>query len=156
MGCGWQQRPFKDALAKTCKKVYAVDQHWEAGKLDTHDNMEYVIADFTQRVDAIPDNSLDRVFCISVLEELGDRIKPALLEFYRCLKPGGLCVITMDVQYDMDKPTPYCGGVDPDVMNDAIDAVRFSLFGGYDGDKSYAMFSEMYNLCVFHYVLVKR
>jgi len=155
MGCGWEQRPFKDMLSKVCHKVYAVDQHWEAGKLTPHDNMEFVIADFTRHIDAIPDDSLDAVFCISVLEELGDTIPMALHEFYRCLKPGGLCVLTCDVQYDMDKPLGPFGAVKLGNMISSALSLGFEVQNGMDYDKYYAVNHEGFNLCVYHCVLVK-
>lgn len=155
MGCGYEQRPFKDALASICKKVYAVDQHWEVQRLAPHGNMEFVVADFTRPIEAIPAGSLDRVFCLSVLEELGERIPQALAEFHRCLKPGGLCVLTCDVQYDLDQPTPICGGVDIEYLDQAIELSEFSVKGGLDYDKTGAVVGEPYNLCVLHMVLMK-
>lgn len=153
MGAGWQQRPFKDMLAKVCGKVYAVDQHWEIRQLEAHDNMEFIVADFTGWIDTIPDASLDRVFCISVIEELSENMQDAMAEFSRCLKPGGKCIITADVVYDNSKPTPYCGGVIAEAMVDAA-SLYFSI-GETDFDKTDAMHSELYNLCVFHCVGVK-
>jgi len=154
MGCGWEQRPFKDALADMCRKVYAVDAHHKVLTFTPRDNIEFVLADFTRRIEAIPDASLDRVFCISVLEELPDRLPDALVEFERCLKPGGMVVITADVVYDESKPTPYCGGISVDTLINAIDQAGLFL-GEIDYDKTGAMYSEMFNLCVFHVVGVK-
>jgi glycosyltransferase involved in cell wall biosynthesis len=152
MGCGWQQRPFKDALAKICTKVYAVDQHWEIRDQASYDNLEYVVADFTRKIEAISDESLDRVFCISVLEELSPgKIGDALKEFFRCLKPGGLCVITCDVQYDLDAPLGCYGAVVMDDLGEAMLAAGFT-WDKWDWNKSGAIHETNFNLCVFHCV----
>lgn len=156
MGCGWQSRPFKDALAKTCAKVYAVDQHWEIRDQQKYDNLEYVIADFTQKIEAIPDDSLDRVFCISVLEELPpEKLSLALAEFYRALKPGGLCVITCDLQYDMDMPLTDFGAVNSLDFRLDILASGFVLREPFYFSRADAVYNANFNLCAFHCVLVK-
>ncbi len=158
MGCGWEQRPFKDMLSKVCHKVYAVDQHWEAGKLTPHENMEFVIADFTQHIPAIQDESLDTVFCISVLEELDGRLilSGALGEFYRCLKYGGIAVITCDVKYDIDKPHGPFGDVDLRTLFKEMIEVGFKFKGDIDLSKDDLVFNEAFNLCVFHCVAEKQ
>ena len=155
MGCGWQQRPFKDALAGICKKVYAVDQHWEVETLEPHPNMEFIVADFTRTIKDIPDVSLDRVFCLSVLEELDTTgMYDALFEFAWLLRRGGMCIITADVVYDPDKPTPYCGGINPQTLVAAMKEAGL-IVSGVDYDKAGAMYSEQFNLCVFHCIGVK-
>lgn len=155
MGCGWEQRPFKDMLSKKCEKVYAVDQHWEAGKLEPHDNMQFVIADFTKRIAQIPDGNLGTIFCISVLEELGDKLEAALQEFYRCLRRGGLCVITCDVKYDIDKPHGPFGDVDTRLLFKYIIETGFVFKGDHDLSKANAIHNDDFNLCVLHCLLEK-
>jgi SAM-dependent methyltransferase len=156
MGCGYEQRPLKDILSEICVQVYAVDNNAALLNLQARDNLQFIVADFTQRIDAIPDGSLDRVYCISVLEELtADRMPAALAEFGRCLKPGGLCILTVDVQYDMDKPTPICGGVDLDALRSAIQGSGLALRAEWDTDKTNAVVGEGFNLCCFHCVVVK-
>lgn len=154
MGCGYEPRPLKDALAKICRKVYAVDAHDMLLYQPRPDNMEFVIADFTRPVAAIPDESLDRVFCISVLEHLGAGIPAALAEFYRCLRRGGLCVLTCDVQYDDSLPCDISPGMDITQLEPAARDAGFR-FDAFDYDKAGAMYSEQFNLCVYHAVLVK-
>jgi len=134
-----RQRPFKDALASICKKGVRRRPALGSPAPVPHGNMEFVVADFTRPIEAIPAGSLDRVFCLSVLEELGERIPQALAEFHRCLKPGGLCVLTCDVQYDLDQPTPICGGVDIEYLDQAIELSEFSVKGGLDYDKTGAV-----------------
>jgi SAM-dependent methyltransferase len=154
MGCGYERRPFKDGLAQVCKHVYAVDIGSELLFQEPHDNMQFVVADFTERIEAIPDGSLDAVFCISVLEDLGDRIPFALQEFSRCLKPSGLCLLTCDVQYDLDKPLGPFPAVALDIDAAAREA-RLLPRDWFDSDKQDAVYHVTFNLCVAHYELVK-
>lgn len=163
MGCGWTPRPFKDALAKTCDTVYAVDGNEKVLLQPGYLNMEFVVADLTQRIVAIEEGSLDRVFCISVLEDVGDKVPLALKEFGKCLKVGGLCVLTFDVQYDMLKPLGMYPGVKFEFFEALAEAaglvLRAASPGPYgddiDLDKTNAVYHEEFNLCVFHCVLVK-
>jgi SAM-dependent methyltransferase len=155
MGCGYMQRPFKDVLAQVCKHVYAVDVGAELLAQAPHDNMQFVVADFTQRIEAIPDGGLDVVFCISVLEELGGALGDALKEFYRCLRPGGLCVITCDVKFDKDKPLGQFGAVDLEQLELAIKLSGLEARDRFNYDIANALYHVTFNLCVFHAVLVK-
>lgn len=156
MGCGYEQRPFKDMLSEVCKKVYAVDAHELLLSLERRSNVEFVVADFTQRIEAIPDNSLDVVYCISTLEHVPEmRQVLALQEFMRCMKPGGICVLTVDVQYDMNGSLDYWGAVNlPGLIEDAQRA-GFRMRESADYGKEDAVFHVPFNLCVFHCVLVK-
>lgn len=154
MGAGWQFRPFKNALAQICEKVYAVD--WGTGLLEqeTYPNMELVVDGLTHRIQAIPEGSLDRVFCISVLEELGDENVPlALAEFYTCLKPGGLCVLTLDMCYDINEPMPSYPGVDMYDFINWILPTGFRMREPFTTTKDEAVYNEAFNLCVYHCVL---
>lgn len=155
MGCGYEFRPFKNALARICKKVYAVDRGTEILMQGKSDNLEFVVADFTQRIPAIQDESLDAVFCISVLEDLGDRLPFALQEFYRCLKVGGVCVITCDVQYDMNKPVVLSPAVDMDFFKRSAEQTGFISDEWRYSERKNVVYHEALNLCVFHCVLVK-
>lgn len=49
-------------------------------------------------LDSIPagDNAFEAIYCISVLEHLGERDK-VIQEFYRVLRPGGSLLVTFDV-----------------------------------------------------------
>jgi len=75
------------------------DRHLSFGARKSHidkSGFNFLNNDFT-RIDA-PDNSFDRVFCISVLEHIMDeQIKEkGLLEMVRILKPGGKLILTFD------------------------------------------------------------
>lgn len=155
MGCGWTPRPFKDALAKTCGHVYAVDGNEKILGLPRSEGVEWVVADITRRIEAIAEGSLDRVFCISVLEDVGEKVPLALEEFGRCLKPGGLCVLTFDVQYDYEKPLGQYPGVKIEKFWYA--ALKAGLWMREDPDleRVNLVVHEEFNLCVFHCVLEK-
>lgn len=155
MGCGWTPRPFKDALSRICGKVYAVDGDPRAAELLQRERMTFVTADFTSRVEAVPDGILDRIFCISVLEDVADKVPLALQEFARGLKPGGLCVLTFDVQYDLHKPLGQYPGVVLEKFWSAAERSGFVFRDEVNLDKTDVVFNEGFNLCVFHCVLVK-
>ena len=156
MGCGWMPRPFKDALATVCQKVYAVETDRRVLSLDGHPGvMEFVMADFTKPIPAIWGNSLDRVYCISVLEDLGIGVWPAMVEFARVLKPDGRIVITTDAQYDPWLPLGQYSATNLDDLFDAIDNAGLEFDGDIDEDKTDAVYHGGFNLCVFHCVLKK-
>lgn len=153
MGAGWMGRPFKDALCTKCNKVYAVDLDSRIHELDKQPNLQYITADFTKKIDEIPAHSLDRVFCISVLEDLGGNLEKALAEFQRALKLDGLIVLTMDIHYDITKPIgKYPGGSINELLT-ACARLGLQFSGDVDMSKEDAVFHSEYNLCVFHCVL---
>lgn len=155
MGCGWTPRPFKDALAARCAKVWAVDGNARILEYEKKDNLQYVVADFTERVTAIADESLDRLFCISVLEDVGTKVPKALYQFSRLLRSGGLCVLTFDVQYDMDKPLGQYPGVKLDKFPDDIDLSGMQLREPLNKDKTGAVYNADFNLACYHCILLK-
>jgi len=152
MGAGWSGRPFKEYLAQTCREVYAVDRDERFLELpNDYPNMKYVIADFENEV---PIPLVDRIFCISVLEDLTNYEK-ALTEFKRLLKPDGLIVITCDSQYDPSRPlTKYPGVSFKNLFNAVIDSgLKF-----YEGTIDFhapenAVYHEEWNLACWHGVL---
>ena len=156
MGCGWHQRPFKNALAQICELVYAVDGHPGVTKLPGHPNMPFVVADITKPIPEIAESSLDRVFCISVIEDLKDIAGKALTEFARCVKTDGLVIVTCDSQYDYDKPLAQYPGVPIDVLEKAVDEAGLEFVGERDWDKTGALYHEGFNLAVVHMVLRRK
>ena len=155
-GCGWHYRPFHDALTTVCDFVYGVDHHKEVLDLPPMQNGAFVVADFSKPIPEIPEASLDRVFCISVLEELVN-YQDALAEFKRLLKPNGLIVLTCDVPYDTDKPEhELYKGVKLDDLEKAIVAVGLRYDGSIDRVKhDDLLHNDLFNLCVYHCVLRK-
>jgi ubiquinone/menaquinone biosynthesis C-methylase UbiE len=154
MGCGWMFRPFKDALADICGFVYAVDADKRLLQQNEKENMIFVVAPMEDT--GLPAASCDRVFCVSVLEDLQDPA-PALLEFARVLKDDGLIVITMDVPYDVNKSCPRYPGQNIGVFNKAIKAAGLQYAGDTDYIRPHdALKHEEWNLCVFRCVLKKQ
>lgn len=63
--------------------------------------------DVRQSSQELPSDHFDRVFCISVIEHVPRRkVRGLVREMARILKPGGLLVMTVDVniEYDMARP----------------------------------------------------
>jgi len=153
MGAGWSGRPWKEELADTCEEVYAVDLDPRFLSLPvTRPNLHFVLADFRKKIN-LP--KLDRVFCISVLEELDD-YRDAVKEFYRLLKSDGLLVITCDAQYDMDKPLPKYPGVSFPKLFEALTSAGF--ISPYYTDMSKeddCFYIEQWNLACWHGVFAK-
>lgn len=155
MGCGYHYRPFTDALAEIAGTVYAIDSQKIQFDPEPRDNVFYMTANFAKDV-PLESETLDAIFCISVLEDLGEMVGPALKEFARLLKPHGTIVITMDLQYDMEKPLGQYPGVRMDGFVEAVDAAGLSFREMPDYDKSNALYNVGFNLTPFHCVLVKK
>jgi SAM-dependent methyltransferase len=153
MGTGWMYRPFKDALAEICGFVYAVDLDVRLMQQQPADNMQFVIASITQPIKQIEAASLDRIFCISVLEDMGDMIGDAVAEFARLLKPDGRMILTFDVQYDMDKPLGQYPGVALGKFLNSLDENGLVIDGELVLDKKNAVYHEGFNLCCLHTVV---
>lgn len=153
-GCGWHYRPFHDALAEVCEFVYGIDHHVEVLDLPPMQNGAFVVADFSKRINEIDSGSLDRIFCISVLEELIN-YREALAEFKRMLKPDGLIVLTCDMPYDLDKPAhELYKGVKLDELEGAIADVGLRYTGSIDRVKHEdALHNDDFNLMVWHCVI---
>ncbi len=154
MGCGWHQRPFYGWLGMVCDFCYAVDAHAGVLELEPIQKGAFVVADFSKRIDVIPEASLDRIFCISVLEELIN-YPDALREFARLLKPDGKIIITMDAPFDDTKPAheKYKG-----VNMDEFEAARVAAGLAYHGSicrvkPDDALHNDEFNLMVWRCVL---
>ena len=156
MGCGWMYQPFKDALSQVCRHVYAVDADSRLLKQMHPDNMSFSIANFTMPISDIEDSSLDAIFCISVLEDLGDMATPALQEFSRCIKDDGFVALTFDMPYDDSLPTPVYPGLPREKFEQAVRYSGLKLSGGTNHNKDNAVHHEEWNLCVFHGLLRKQ
>jgi len=154
MGCGWHYRPLKDALAKRCFFVYAVDNN--PGLLDLYkerpfpNNMGIVISD----IDTVFLPELNTIFCISVLEDLGDKRGTTLKNFARQIDPNhGSIVLTCDVPFDDNLPCPkYPGYEIKELLHDMEDA-GLEFADEVDLDKTGAIVNTDFNLTVFHCVL---
>ena len=155
LGCGYHFRPFKDALSKVCYYVYAVDKDERVLDLDKQypfaTNLQMVVADMEKPM-PIQKHSLDRIFCISVLEELDDP-EAALSGMHRILKPDGLAVLTFDVVYNNNLPQGQYKGISVEYMLQL--AVTANLFPREEISCSMdnRLKNDSLNLCVYHLVL---
>lgn len=110
MGCGWSGRPFKEELADGGCEVYAIDGDVRVLDLPKHDNVHLVHRAFLDPMNDLP--NFDKIFCLSVLEDLTDSLEDVLKKFKSKLNPNGLLVVTFDTPYDSKKPTPVYPGLD--------------------------------------------
>lgn len=93
-GCG-QIHPFKYALGKKCKKVFAVDKI-DIIKDDSQkvQNIDFIKSDI---LDLDENMRFDKIFCISVLHQLtNDEIVEILNKFKNLIKNDGQIIITLD------------------------------------------------------------
>lgn len=156
MGCGYHERPFKNMLATRCRKVYAVDSRNQARSLKINEeNIQLVIADFAKPIVEIEPGSLDRIFCLSVLEE-GVDIQSALNEFVKLLKPDGLIVITFDIIADPSKRVGIYKGVNLNKFIHAVENANLEMAGGVDFSIENRILHPDWNLAVFHTVLWRK
>jgi ubiquinone/menaquinone biosynthesis C-methylase UbiE len=90
--------PFQYELAEYCK-VYSIDINPDLLNSKKHPNITHIVAGIDKM--PVPDNSIDTVYCISVLEHIKLKVvKEVMKEFHRVLKPGGRLVLTMDLTMD--------------------------------------------------------
>jgi len=150
MGCGWMPRPFKDALALICRSVYAVDaDNRLLEQPNVNDSLHFVVRDFVN--DSLADLPLfDTIFCISVLEDLGDHLVEALQNFALLLKKNGRIVITYDVPWLADKPCPRYPGIQVHDIEKAAAKAYLAWDGDVDYSKDNCIFHSDFNLTVFH------
>lgn len=153
MGTGWTYRPLRYELAHRCEFVYAVDTDHRVMQQPGARNLMILTGNFSHQVN-IDAGSMDRVFCVSVLEDIGTGIGAALREFARLIQPEGRIVLTMDSQYDMARPFPVVyPGVNIDVFLRDVALAGLAFDGPVNLDKTGALVHEEWNLCCFHCVL---
>ena len=100
VGSGWSVLKF--ALAKRCEHVTCMDHEQESLTKAAQTVITLNVNNITQQLGDLrniphPDNSFDRVACISVMEHLPDGHEQAIREMQRVLKPGGRLLLSMDV-----------------------------------------------------------
>jgi SAM-dependent methyltransferase len=152
MGAGQFYRPLRDGLVEHAYYVYAVDA--DPRLLDQHfpKNVWPFVASFCERVDEIEDGELDAVYCISVIEDVPDKLA-ALCEFKRCIAPNGKIFITLDAPYNDDKPCPKYPGVNLDEFIATVEMAGLRFVGEIDRDKTDAIHNDDFNLTVFRCIL---
>ena len=109
LGCGGS--PLLPYLAGRCGCVcWGLDQHFP---IHARHNLRFFAEDPRTQFPEItwleedmaelslPDSSMDRIFCISVLEHVSeDVMKGTVAQIHRVLRPGGRALITTDVTGD--------------------------------------------------------
>lgn len=155
MGTGWNYRPLRYELAERCGFVFAVDTDNRVLMQEGRENLQIMTGNFSAHVN-IEAGSLDRVYCISVLEDMRSGLTGALREFARVIKPDGLIILTMDGQYDPDKSLGQYPGVNIDVFLREVDLAGLEFDGPVNLDKTGALNHPGYNLCCFHCVLRRK
>lgn len=147
IGCG--TTPFTPYLCEVVNKENVTgfdpdyisddneDRHLSFGARKSHiDKFGFTFRqnNFT-KLDA-PDNSFDRLFCISVLEHIEDpRVKQmGMQEMARILKPGGKLIVTFDTGIDLPLNPPFkiielSGLVPDDGLNIEWPKHRFVNYG---------------------------
>lgn len=164
LGTGWMYRPLKDALARRCKTVYAIDADARIKQFENYDNVYHLHLDFTdpKQMNHFGKACIDRMFCISVLEDLIEpgRVLSALREMRRMLKPDGKAVITFDTPYNPDMPCPRYPGMDVDMFSALVDESGLVFDAGHTcscghHDDGEIVHHSDWNLAVYHCVLVK-
>lgn len=150
MGYGWMGRPFKDYLARVCETVYGVDIK-PSTENQLPNNFIPLVEDFSTGT-SLPDNSMDTVFCISVLEDVKN-VEQTLQEFKRVVTPGGQIILTFDIPNDPRMGNPFYPGLSFDLMRSGVSNVGLRWLGGVGYDISHAVVHKKYNLSVYHAVL---
>jgi SAM-dependent methyltransferase len=156
-GCGWSGRPFKEELADHGCDVYAIDGDPRVLELPPHKGVRLIVRKFLEPMDDLP--QFDRIFCISVLEDLTKDLPEVLKKFASKLKPDGLLVVTFDTPYDENKPTPTYPGLNlTDFYDDVADAkLSFAVDGGkWDFERRDLVNHAEWNLACCHFVLRHR
>jgi SAM-dependent methyltransferase len=91
-GCGYEAtftRSVLDQVASATVADVAISED-----LRNHDKVIAQLGELPGSLTAVPDQSLDVVLCLSVLEHLTEP-EVALAEFHRILRPDGVCVINV-------------------------------------------------------------
>lgn len=145
-GCGIAH-PFKFFASKKVGHVIAVDNDTAIMGLEPVDNIEFVNADISDLNGKVEDESIDTVFCISVLEHMyPQNALDALKEFKRVVKPDGQVILTMDHPY---LPTETF----INLVNEA--GLQFAGTVDFEIDKHKVIKGPYNNMKCFRAVLVK-
>ena len=151
MGYGATHRPFKNFLCDHAEVVYGIDAR-PSEEAQLPPNFVPLVEDFTATT-SLPDNSMDQVYCLSVLEDT-DHIDRALVEFKRVLTPGGLIVLTFDIPYNDTKPEhDLYKGVNLDEFTGFVENAGLQSKGSYHAFYREAVHNDELNLCVYHALL---
>ena len=92
VGCGFHA-PFVRSILQQAAHVTLVDVSL-APDLKGHSKITAIEGSLPESLAGIPDESLDVILCVSVLEHLWEPLR-ALQEFRRLLAPGGTCLLNV-------------------------------------------------------------
>jgi ubiquinone/menaquinone biosynthesis C-methylase UbiE len=141
--------PFQYVLADTCK-VYSLDINPDLLNSKPHENIIHIVTSI-DKTDLL-DNSIDTVYCISVLEHLSrQQAEATMKEFHRILKPGGRVVLTMDIS--MSEGRRYSWVHNPQELFDTAKQFKFAPFETTVPDS--AIKDHKHGLYCYHAVLYK-
>lgn len=145
-GCG-TNHPFKDYAAARVKKIFAIDKDPAIKQFNDTDTLMHVHSDICKLDGDFAPKSIDKVFCISVLEHMYPvNIVDALKQFKTVLKDDGQIILTMDYPYLMPETLIS-------LVNDA--GLCFAGSVDYDFDKHKAIKGSYGNLKCYRAVLCK-
>lgn len=159
MGAGYTYRPFTDMLSTLATKVYRVDSNEKLRDVPVKhpDKVKTIIANFTNRINDLNSQTFDRVFCISVLEDVGWKICLSLEEFKRILKDNGKIILTFDVPIRSDSVFP---GVELEVFTSNVSDAGLKFLGNepvmYPNKDKQLLVNNNFGLSCYHCILVKR
>ena len=91
-GCGFEATYMRSVLAKV-RRATLVDIAL-ADDLKSRPNVTAIEGELPDVLQALPDQSLHVILCMSVLEHLWEPAK-ALTHFRRLLRPGGVCAVNV-------------------------------------------------------------
>ena len=95
-GCG-TNHPFKDYASKRVSKCFAIDINPEINSFTNSGTLEHVYLGLTELDQKFKPDSIDKIFCISVLEHMYQQsIIDTLKQFKKVLKPDGKIILTID------------------------------------------------------------
>jgi SAM-dependent methyltransferase len=153
-GCGWSGRPFKEELADKGCDVYAIDGDPRVLELPPHKGVRLIVRKFLEPMDDLP--QFDRIFCISVLEDLTKDLPEVLKKFASKLKDDGEIVVTFDTPYDKEKPTPVYPGLNIQDFVWAAHTAGLEFVGEVNLQADSYVNHQEWNLACCHFVLKHR
>lgn len=125
-------------LSNRCERIYALDTEIDPLFLNLvkkFKNLQYIKGDISHM--PLPSESIDKAFCISVLEHSKTSIPEAVKELMRVTKTGGSIMITADIVIE----NPFVlDGIDK-ALGVAVPGLRDvplkpNQFGSYTGNHS--------------------
>jgi SAM-dependent methyltransferase len=155
MGCGWSGRPFKEELADKGCDVYAIDGDPRVLDLPKHKGVRLIVRKFLEPMDDLP--QFDVIFCVSVLEDLTKDLPEVLKKFASKLKDDGLLVVTFDMPYNKEKPTPVYPGLRIGDFLEAYIEAGLTVLPDTEviTDTEHLVHHDEWNLACCHWVLKK-